>query len=124
MAKRHDELVTAGVLEVALFHSERETMVPFQADLPFAVVADPQRVLYRQFGVEAGLRSVMNPRAWGGLVKGMFANHPMGPFTGEGGHLGLPADFLINGSGVIVHCKYGVHADDQWTVDEVLSLAR
>jgi hypothetical protein len=54
----------------------------------------------------------------------MFASHPSSAMKGEGGHLGLPADFLIDASGVIVECKYGEYADDQWTVDEVLAFAR
>lgn len=45
VARRHDELTAAGVLEVAVFHSEAETMRPFHGDLPFAVVADPEKHL-------------------------------------------------------------------------------
>jgi hypothetical protein len=37
-------------------------------------------------------------------------------------HLGKPADFLIEPNGAIRACKYGVHADDQWSVDEMLHL--
>lgn len=44
--------------------------------------------------------------------------------TGEGGHFGLPADFLFDAQARVVACKYGVHADDQWSVDELLALAR
>jgi len=38
--------------------------------------------------------------------------------------LGLPADFLVAQDGRILALKYGVHANDQWSVDELLSLAR
>ncbi|MBL0218791.1 MAG: hypothetical protein IPQ07_33555 [Myxococcales bacterium] len=41
---------------------------------------------------------------------------------GEGGHTGLPADFLILPGGVIQAVKYGVHADDQWSVDDLLAI--
>jgi hypothetical protein len=40
-----------------------------------------------------------------------------------GGRLGLPADFLISSEGRILECKYGTHAYDQWSVDELLHLA-
>ena len=40
----------------------------------------------------------------------------------EGG-FGLPADFLIAGGGRILACKYASHANDQWSVDDVLDLA-
>jgi len=38
-------------------------------------------------------------------------------------HLGLPADFLIASDGCVVARKYGRHADDQWSVDEIVELA-
>jgi hypothetical protein len=42
----------------------------------------------------------------------------------HGGRLGLPGDFLIAPDGRVLACKYGEHADDQWSVDELLSLTR
>jgi hypothetical protein len=38
--------------------------------------------------------------------------------------LGLPADFLVSSGGQLVASHYGTHASDQWSVDEVLALAR
>jgi peroxiredoxin len=122
IARRHDELVAAGIHEIAVFHSEAETMRPYQGDLPFDVVADPARELYRRFGVESSFRSIADPRAWGAMLWGMVASHPSG-FVGEGGHFGMPADFLFDTSGRVLACKYGAHADDQWSVDELLALA-
>ena len=40
--------------------------------------------------------------------------------VGEGGHDGLPADFLIGADGTLLACKYGTHVDDQWSLDELL----
>lgn len=45
---------------------------------------------------------------------------PIGTTT----HLGLPADFLVTPDGALVGVHNGRHADDQWTVDEVLDLSR
>jgi len=36
----------------------------------------------------------------------------------------LPADFLIARDGRVLACKYGTHAVDHWSVDEVVALAR
>lgn len=41
-----------------------------------------------------------------------------------GGRLGVPADFLIGSDGRGVAANYGRHADDQWSVDELLTHAR
>lgn len=124
VAARLPEIRRAGVTEVAVFHSSPEAMRPFQGDLPFAVVADPGKALYREFGVEASPRAVLHPRAWLAGWRGRRAPHPSNRNVGEGGHLGLPADLLIAPDGRILAVKYGRHADDQWTVDEVLALAR
>lgn len=119
-ARRHDALREAGVREVAFFHSTAETMRPYQGDLPFAVVPDPEKVFYRRFGVEQSLRSVLDPRSWGAMAAGMVKN-PTNPLSGEGGHLGLPADVLVSPEGRVLAAHYGAHADDQWSVDELLA---
>ncbi len=58
VARRHGEIAAAGVREVAVFHSPVETMLPHQGGLPFAVVADPERQLYTEFGVEASPKPI------------------------------------------------------------------
>ncbi len=124
IARRIDEISGAGVKEIAVFHSSRETMLPYQGDLPFAVIADPARALYAEFGVGASVRAILDPRAWLAGWRGGRAKHPFNRNAGEGGHLGLPADFLVARDGRILERKYGVHAGDQWSVDELLSLVR
>lgn len=118
VAQRHDELAKADILEVAVFHSSIETMRRHDQALPFPVVADPEGRLYRQFGVEASLRSVLDPRAWVSIARGL-ATFGAGREAGESA-LGLPADFLIGPDGEVRACKYGMHADDHWSVDEIL----
>src|ERR1700685_2277316 len=53
MARRHDEIVAAGIQEIVVFHSAAEDMLPYQGQLPFAAVADPGGKLYGEFGVTA-----------------------------------------------------------------------
>lgn len=131
MVQRHDSIVAAGVREVVVFHSSEEELSGHQVDLPFAVVADPDRRLYAEFGAESSPRALLNPRAWMSILRALFhslrailrsqgpapATHP------QGGRLGLPADFLIASDGRVVACKYGAHAYDQWSVDDLLALA-
>ena len=51
VAARHDEILAAGIREVAVFYSDTETMLGFQGSLPFATIADPEKKLYAEFGV-------------------------------------------------------------------------
>ncbi|HEV2782030.1 MAG TPA: peroxiredoxin-like family protein [Actinophytocola sp.] len=129
---RHNEIVAAGVREVVVFHSSPEELRTHVADLPFAVVADPDKRLYTEFGVESAPRALLDPRAWGPILRGILRD--LGPVlrgrrrapkpNPDGGRLGLPADFLISPAGRVVAGRYGEHAYDQWSVDELLSLAR
>lgn len=121
--QRHDELTALGIQEVAVFHSSKKTMHEHHAAAPFALIADPAKSLYAAFGVEASILSVLNPRSWLPAVQGLLRHGVSLPDRGES-PLGLPADFLIGKDGRVLACKYGSHACDQWTADELLGLAR
>lgn len=99
-------------------------MAPYHQTLPFPLIADPQRRLYREFGVEKSMRSIADPRAWPAVVRSWNRHLAPQSDTGEGGHTGLPADFLIAPDGRIVARKYGKHANAHWSVDDVLAEAR
>ena len=119
--QRHSELVANQIQEVVVFHSPKSAMREHQLSAPFSFIADPDKKLYKAFGVEASIMSVLNPKAWPAAIKGLFEQGPGFPSRGESA-LGLPADFLIDHAGKIVALKYGTHAFDQWEVDELLDL--
>lgn len=121
LARRRDDIEAAGIREVIFFHSSKDEMLKYQAQLPFDCVADPTKQHYRRFGVETSRLAVLHPRVfWSGLrwilATGRFYN------KAENGISGLPADFLIDAHGRIVAAKYGLHADDHWDADELLGL--
>ncbi len=122
VAQRHEELSRAGVREVVVFRSPESSLREHAARLPFELCADPQGLLYRELGVGRSLSAVANPRAWPSLLRGSLQGLAGNLREGED-PLTLPADFLVDSSGRIVACKYGEHADDQWSVDEILSRA-
>jgi peroxiredoxin len=127
VAARHDEIAKAGVTEVVVFHSAADRLRRYVAELPFAVVADPKRKLYDEFGVHNSVRGVLNRDVARAVGRGMRQSRSARSLAGALGptenHLGMPADFLIASDGAVVARKYGEHADDQWSVDEVLRLA-
>ena len=122
---RHEEIVAAGVREVVVFHSSDVELLPYQGEFPFAVIGDPGKALYKRYGISTSLRAILDPRAWPGAVRGnLQKDRPELKRFPNGGPLGLPADFLIATDGTVVAAHYGSHADDQWSVDEMLTLAR
>ncbi|MDO3649459.1 peroxiredoxin-like family protein [Nocardia mangyaensis] len=122
---RHGEIIAAGVREVVVFHSSTEALLRYQHELPFAVIADPDRLLYTEFGVESAATAIAHPRTWLAAARGAVSQRSIGAALGRGeDHLGKPADFLIAPGGRLIARKYGAHADDQWSVDQILEQAR
>jgi peroxiredoxin len=119
--RRAGEIEAAGIKEVIVFHSSPTSIRSYQKDVPFLMVGDPKKALYKDFGVEASL-GFLSPKALGAAMRGIAHGH-LG-LRLAGGPLGLPADFLIAPSGRIDAVKYGAHAYDQWSVDELLTLAK
>jgi peroxiredoxin len=131
VARRHDEIAAAGIREVVVFASTPGQVRATVHGAPFAIIADPSRRLYAEFGVEKSPRSVLHPWAWGPLWSGALRElgsiaRGRRPVTGRRSNdniLGLPADFLIASDGHVIAAKYGAHGYDQWPVDEILRLA-
>jgi len=122
--RRKDELDRAGLREVVVFHSSADELRRTQTELPFDVVPDPTRQLYDALGVTSSPRALLDPRVWGSIVRAAVAGASADPSAGRSdGPFGLPADFLVAPSGRVLAVKYGVHADDQWSVDDLLALA-
>ncbi len=126
------EIRGASIREVVVFHSSTEALRPHVSDLPFDVVADPEKTLYREFGVESSLRAILDPHVWWPIARGVLRSlwavlrdgRPVPSIDPAGGRLGLPADFLISPDGRILASKYGRHAYDQWSVEELLEIVR
>jgi peroxiredoxin len=120
--QRHQELVAAGIREVVVFQSSSAELLARKGDVPFAVVADPTRRLYAEFGVGSSPRALLDPHAWLAGVRAVTSKRPSLPASTQQA-LGLAADFLVAADGHVLACKYGVHAYDQWSVDDLLQLA-
>ena len=117
------EIEAAGIKEVIVFHSSANSIRSYQKDVPFVLVGDPKKVLYKEFGVETSLGFLSSPKALGAWTRGIAHGH-FGLRSFSGGPLGLPGDFLIAPSGRIMAVKYGTHAYDQWSVNELIALAK
>jgi len=120
--RRAREIEAAGIKEVIVFHSSPKSIRSYQKDVPFLMVGDPKKVFYKRFGAETSL-GFINLKSLGAGMRGMAHGH-FGLRMVGGGPLGLPADFLIAPSGLINAVKYGTDAYDQWSVDELLTLAK
>lgn len=130
-ARREQQIADAGIREVIVFHSTREELLKYTSGFPFDLVADPKKQLYKDYGVESSLWAIADPSAFISIIIGianstlefLLGKRPLPSFTPGGGRLGLPADFLMAPDGKIIDCYYGHHADDHWSVEELLQIA-
>lgn len=126
VVRRNDEITAAGIREIVVFHSTDDELRRHGLDLPFAVVGDPGKSLYHEFGVGTSPRALLDPRIVAPIVRALpgIGGRPSVPLRPTGGRQGLPADFLIGADGSVIACKRGTHAYDQWSVDELLAHTR
>ena len=121
MRGRAREIEAAGIKEVIVFHSSAKSIRSYQKDVPFVLVGDPKKALYKEFGVKSSL-GFISLKSLSAAMRGVAHGH-FG-LRLSGGPFGLPGDFLIAPSGRIKAVKYGTHAYDQWSVDELIALAK
>lgn len=120
---RGDAITAAGVHEVVLFHSSADKLLKYEELAALDVVADPSRTVYDQFGVDRSAGASFHPKAFGAALKGLTKGRSSLRLDVASGIGGLPADVLIEPEGVVRAVHYGRHADDAWSVDELLDLA-
>src|SRR5881392_4437792 len=62
IVRRNDEIRSHGIREVVVFHSTVAELAKYEAELPFPLIADPERHLYQRLGVEHGSVSLLSVR--------------------------------------------------------------
>ena len=116
-----------GNLElVAVFDSSLENLQRHVAkhEAPFPVLADESNQSYKAYRVERSLAGVMRGMIFRfpTLIKSMFMGNL--PTTIRGSMTTMPADFLIDGDGVIVKAYYGKDEGDHLPMSEIFEFAR
>lgn len=109
-----------GLDVIAIFESPQERLLETVASnpIPFPVIPDPERILYKQYGVTA---------SWLGYVIGAFRVRSFRAAFQRGFHIGrgegaiaqLPAEFLIGPDLTIERAYYGKDIGDHLPITEI-----
>lgn len=122
LVAHHDEWRERGLHLLAVFESPAEHIRRYldRHDAPFPILPDPERRLYRQYGVQP---------SWGGLLRVMTHHFPMVyeavvrkgflPGRMDGDWAMVPADFLIGPDLRIAEAFYGRHIGDHMPVTQI-----
>ena len=109
-----------GLDVVAVFESPAERLLETVAStpIPFPVIPDPDRALYKQYGVTASwlgyLIGALRIRSFSAAFKRGFR-----PGKGEGAISQLPAEFLIGPDQTIARAYYGKDIGDHLPLEEI-----
>jgi len=122
LIRRHDELNRTGIETIVFLHSSAVKIMPNFHEVPgLHIVADRQKAFYQAYQSRFLWRKLFAAASW----RATFSAFTRGYFPQfnrfEGGIVGLPSDFLVDGTGRILDLHYGKHFGDSWTVSEVLT---
>jgi len=121
----HRMVSDAGLTTVVLYHSPADKLAETQDyAVPFDLIADPEKRIFRAYGVERGLRGLVSPTVMREYLKALMAGFPPGLLTSDGGITGNPADFLVDASGQVVFAHYGKHYADSLEAADVVAAWR
>src|SRR2546430_11129968 len=76
IVRRYDEIRSHGIREAVVFHSTVAELAKYEADLPFPLIADPERQLYRRLGVGHRPGSLLRTRPLRAAIGGPNAALP------------------------------------------------
>lgn len=106
---------------LAFFQSPKESILKYvgKQEVPFPIVPDPGRTIYRAYGVES---------SWVGFIKAMVfklsdltkaMQKGFKPGKMEGNKAIIPADFLIGPDQKIEKAYYGKDIGDHLPIEEI-----
>jgi len=117
----YPKFVKKGLKQVAFFESPAESIKNYvgKQSPPFPVIPDPNRSIYKKFGVESSLlQFLMTPvKKPGVFVEALKKGFKPGKM--EGDKTIIPADFLVNPDGRIAVAYYGKDISDHLPVSEI-----
>ena len=124
-AEAHEEFVAADVGIVRIFHSPLPALQMYAISgvaEKFAILADPERAVYREYGVGNSLLGVLNPKGFRRYFEAARAG--MRPKLSDmirDGVFGIVADFVIDPDGVVAGVRYGTSFSDATSPERALA---
>lgn len=124
LIENYDAITAKGYTIIAVYESSNKTLKDFltETHVPFKVVGDPELKLYKKYGVEKSfwkmIGSVFQKEPMQAKKKGskMFSKNQ----KRDGNITRIPADFLIDETGIITTAYYGENIGDHLPLIEIL----
>jgi peroxiredoxin len=114
----HDDLKSKGLHFLAFFQSPKESIGRYvgKQDAPFPIIADPERKVYKLYGVEHSWIGYLRGGVSMKMLKALLSGFMIGKMEGKRDL--LPADFLIENL-EIKKAYYGKKISDHIPIEEI-----
>jgi len=121
LIQHYDELSSKGLSIIAFFQSPKESIQEYvgKQDVPFAIIPDPERRIYRLYGIESSWFGYIRGGLSFSMIKALMSGFMFGKMEGRKNL--LPADFLIEDL-VVKRAYYGKKISDHIPLEEILTL--
>lgn len=118
LIKRYPEYRQRGLYVLAFFESSRESMADYvgKQETPFPLIPDPERRIYKLYGVEHSIWKYIKGIFNGRLIEAIKSGFHIGKMENQ--KTLVPADFLIE-DGVIRQTYYGKDISDHIPFQEI-----
>ena len=122
---QNQEILEQKLEIVLVFQSPLDKIEKYvgKQDVPYRIIADPKRKLYRLYGVENSWLGFL--KAWTIKIPKVFSaviGHRYLPGSMEGEIHRIPADFIIGKNGTILRAYYGKDIGDHLALKEIVNL--
>lgn len=121
------KLQQSGIQLVFLFESSSEKLsssVFHQGISPWPLIGDPEKNIYRQYGVEQSTTKMMRTMVSSSMSKAKKETKDLNLPSDKDASMNLiPADFFIDEDFKIVKAHYGKHLDDHVPIEALKSYA-
>ena len=123
--ENYDQIKASGYEIIAVYESTNETLNKFLKDenVPFPIIGDSELVLYKKYRVEKSfwrtIGSIFDKKVTNNKTKGkeLFKGKKL---KKDGNLTRIPADFLIDESGIITTAYYGTDIGDHLPLEQII----
>lgn len=123
LIKNHHRFLEKNVEIISIWPSTPELLLEYAGgdQTPFPMISDPQKQIYRSFGVvHKGLSGALRLMFHPGLILNSMKSRK-GDIKPDADPMLFPAGFLIDPEGRVAMAYYGRHYGDHTPIDSILS---
>ncbi len=130
LQRRYEEFKSLGLEMIFFFESEKDLLLSkefHQKVSPIPLISDPEKEWYSIYGIESSpLKSTVShiTQFFQTVVQAKLKKLPVHLMKGKESISTIPAEFLIDESGIVKHVHYAKNLNDRINLDVISQFAK